>query len=412
MERPPVRQRNYLRPLTWLLSYPAVWRKRLVIHRSGMEGLKPPYLLLCNHNAFLDFMVTTAAIFPHRANYVVAIDGFIGREWLLRNVGGICKRKFTNDISLVRHIRTVLHEHGDILALYPEARYSLVGTNSDLPDSLGKIVRLLRVPVVMLNMHGHHLSSPVWNLTPRNNRIEADLSCVFRPEELATLSVAEINTRLEKAFHYDDYAWQKEKGIRITLPTRAEGLHHVLYQCPACLCETRMNSKGTHLFCEGCGERWHMTEYGELQAESGTTAFSHIPDWFAFEREQVRGQILAGTYSFSDEVMVEWLPNAKGYIRLGTARLSHNASGFRLEGTMNEKPFLLVKEPRSMYACHIEFQYQGKGDCIDLSTLEDTYYLYPQTARTVVTKVSLAVEELHKLLAGGWESGGSARLQA
>jgi hypothetical protein len=409
MEKAPIRQRVYLKPLTWLLSYPAVWGKRLRIHRTGMAGIKPPYLLLCNHNAFLDFKVTTAAIFPCGANYVVAIDGFIGREWLLRNVGGICKRKFTNDISLVRHIRTVLHTHGDILALYPEARYSMVGTNAELPESLGKIIRLLRVPVVILKMHGHHLSSPVWNLKPRRNRIEADLTCVFRPEELAGLSVTDINHRVAEAFRYDDYAWQKENGIRIALPTRAEGLHHVLYQCPARLRESRMGSEGTHLFCEACGKRWHMTEYGELEAVSGETEFSHIPDWFAFQREQVRGQLVAGTYAFSDEVVVEWLPNAKGYIRLGKARLTHDAAGFRLEGECNGAPFLLVKEPRSMYACHIEFQYQGKGDCIDLSTLEDTYYLYPQTAREVVTKVSLAVEELYRLAGNGKPSTGSVQ---
>ena len=60
-----------------------------------MDGLKPPYLLLCTHHAFIDFKVQTRAIFPHPATYVVALDGFIGKEWLLRNVGGIGKRKFT-----------------------------------------------------------------------------------------------------------------------------------------------------------------------------------------------------------------------------------------------------------------------------------------------------------------------------
>ncbi len=35
-----------------------------------MEGIKPPYLLLCNHNAFYDFMVATVATFPHQAFYV------------------------------------------------------------------------------------------------------------------------------------------------------------------------------------------------------------------------------------------------------------------------------------------------------------------------------------------------------
>jgi len=70
---PPLRQRFYLRPITWALSIPDTLRHKAIIKRVGMEGVKPPYLLLCNHNSFLDFKVMTAAIFPHRANYVVAI---------------------------------------------------------------------------------------------------------------------------------------------------------------------------------------------------------------------------------------------------------------------------------------------------------------------------------------------------
>ncbi|MDD4764099.1 MAG: hypothetical protein PHR58_09635, partial [Sphaerochaetaceae bacterium] len=138
MDRPPRRQMNILRPLTWLLSYPEVWLHKLKINKVGMDGIKPPFLLLCTHHAFIDFKVTTATLFPNRANYVVAIDGFIGREWLLRSVGCICKRKFTNDLNTVRHIKKVLHDQKDVLALYPEARYSLAGTTAVLPASLGK----------------------------------------------------------------------------------------------------------------------------------------------------------------------------------------------------------------------------------------------------------------------------------
>ena len=121
MARPPIRQAHFLRPLIWALTIPEVTLKKNRINKTGMDGIKPPYLLLCNHNAFYDFKVATKAIFPHRANYIIAIDGFIGREWLLRQVGGICKRKFTNDIQLIRQIRQVF-KNGDILVLYPEAR--------------------------------------------------------------------------------------------------------------------------------------------------------------------------------------------------------------------------------------------------------------------------------------------------
>ena len=86
MNKKPERQKTYLKPLAWFLSFPSVWRHRLKIKKVNMKGLKPPYLLLCTHMSFMDFKVTTAAIFPHRANYVVAIDGFIGREELLRKI--------------------------------------------------------------------------------------------------------------------------------------------------------------------------------------------------------------------------------------------------------------------------------------------------------------------------------------
>ncbi len=401
MVRKPIKQKFYLKPLTWILSYPDVIKHRLKVTKVGMKGVKPPYLLLCTHMAFMDFKVTTAAIFPHRANYVVAIDGFIGREMLLRMAGGICKRKFTNDIQLIRQIRHVILKHKDILALYPEARYSLIGTNAVLPASLGKMAKLLGVPVVMLNMHGNYLNSPCWNLTPRGNRIAADLTHLLSPEDLKTLSVETINARINEAFMYDEYRWQKEQNIIIDHPQRAEGLHKVLYQCPHCLTEYRMESKGSRLRCAACQKEWEMTPLGELQTvvhasdeNSLVVEFPHIPDWYEFERVQVRAQVRTGTYLLKIPAVVDALPNAKEFIRLGTATLIHGMDGFRLEGNIDGTDFLLEKPALSMYSCHIEYEYKGKGDCIDLSTLDDTYYIFPKEGDFSVTKIALATEEL------------------
>ena len=145
MTKKPISTRWFLRPLTYMLSMPDVKKHGAVITKKGVEGLKPPYILLCNHNAFLDFKVATAAIWPSRANYIVAIDGFIGREWLLRNVGCICKRKFTSDVVLLRHMKRSL-DAKNVLVVYPEARYSLCGTTAVLPESLGACCRMLGVP--------------------------------------------------------------------------------------------------------------------------------------------------------------------------------------------------------------------------------------------------------------------------
>ena len=398
MKRPPMRTSWYLRPLTWLLSAPDTIRHQTVIRRHGTEGLEPPYLMLCNHNAFMDFKVATRTIYPHRANYVVAIDGFIGREELLRRVGCICKRKFTNDITLIRQLKAVI-DNGDVAMIYPEARYSLCGTTAVLPASLGKLCKLLKVPVVTLICHGHHVNSPFWNLHDRGVKpTEADFTLLFTPEELKELPADEINRRIVEAFQYDDFAWQKEKGIRTPYPGRAEGLHKVLYQCPCCGTEFHMSSSGTQLRCDACGKSWTMSELGELSAVEGETEFSHIPDWYEWERANVRREVERGSYTSGMlPVTVDTLPNAKKFIRLGEGVMVHDMAGFTVRGTdVDGDPFEMIKPVPSLYSCHIEYEYLGKhGDCVDLNTLEDTWYIYPHDCDFSVTKMALATEELY-----------------
>lgn len=400
MSRKPQKQAWYLRPLTWLLAFPNTWSHHLKVNKVNMKGLKPPYVLLCTHHSFIDFSVTTAAVFPHAANYVVAIDGFIGREWLLRSVGCICKRKFTNDIVLIRNLEHSIKVNKTICAIYPEARYTLNGTTAILPDSLGKTCKFLKVPVVVLNMHGDHLQQPVWNLNKRKVRLAADMTQIVTADEIQTISLNEINDRINKAFEYDEYRYLKETGQRITYPKRAEGLHRVLYQCPSCGTESEMDSQGDQLFCRHCGKRWVMSDQGDLNALEGKTEFIRIRDWFEWERANVRRQLEEGTYRFEDEVYVDSLPNSKGYIRLGTANLIHDLQGYHLSGNFDGEDFRLEKDPLSLYSVHIEYDYLGKGaDCIDLSTLENTYYLYPLHAKNVVTKFHFATEELYKIAA-------------
>ena len=398
MKEPPRRTKWYLMPLTVLISLPEVISHRMKLTRIGTEGLKPPYIMLCNHNAFFDFKAATRAIWPQRANYVVAIDGFIGREKLLRDVGCICKRKFTNDLTLVRQLgRTI--KNGDVAVIYPEARYSLCGTTAVLPSSLGKLCKLWGVPVVTFICHGHHVNSPFWNLPSKHVRpTEAEFRLLYTPEQLKELSVDEINEGLVEAFQYDDFKWQKERGIKTPDKKRAEGLHRVLYQCPACGREFRMNSAGTELFCEECGKRWEMTEFGELRAQSGETEFSHIPDWYEWERSNVRSEVQKGEYSSGElRVRVDSLPNAKRFIRLGGGTMVHDMDGFRVWGTdVDGDPFEMIKPVPSLYSCHIEYNYLGKhGDCVDLNTAEDTWYIYPEGRDFSVTKMALATEELY-----------------
>ena len=363
MKADPVRTKWYLRPLTYILSMPDVWKHKNILHKDGTEDLKGPFVLLCNHNAFMDFKVATKAIFPWMANYVVAIDGFIGREKLLRDVGCICKRKFTNDTMLVRQLMKTV-KNGDIAVIYPEARYSLCGTTAVLPESLGKLCKLLKVPVAVLICHGHHVNSPFWNLHDRGVKpTEAEYKLLFSKEELIETPVEEINRRIVDAFQYDDFAWQKEKGRRITYKGRAEGLDKVLYQCASCKAEFKMRTSGTTLSCTSCGKTWELTELGELSASDGKTEFSHIPDWYEWERENVRREVEAGAYSSGVlPVHVDTLPNAKRFIRLGEGTMVHDMNGFTVRGTdVDGDPFEMLKTYRPFIHAILSMNISGSS---------------------------------------------------
>ena len=388
---------------TWILgigSKVLMLGKQYKIEKRNMDGLKPPYILLCSHNYFVDFYLQFIATFPHRTNTIATIDGYYRRPFLMEWLGCMCKRKFTTDVSMVRSIRKVLKDYGDILVMYPEARYSPIGTTAILPDSLAKLVKLNKVPVVCLVHHGNHLMTPFWNFRkPRKVPLHSTMTQVLTAEEVKEKSVEEIAAILRQAMDYDDYRYQKENGIRITEPYRAEGLHKVLYQCPHCLAESQMTSQGSRLTCTACGKGWELEEDGSLRALEGETEFSHVPDWFEWERSQVRRQIEDGTYRFEDDVEVYSLVEPWRFRKLGMAKFTHDPdNGMVVRGHYNGKDYQIVRPPLGMYGVHIEYDYcyLRPEDCIDVSTDDDSLYCYP-VKQNVVTKVSFAVEEIYKL---------------
>lgn len=395
----PIRQPKIIVWLIWLLCRICLIGKNYKVEKINMEGLKPPYMVLSNHMYFIDFKLAAMATFPHRVNNVVSIDGFYRRPWLLELIGAICTRKYTMDLHLIKSIKKVL-KRGDILFMYPEARYSPCGTLSYMPESLGKLIKMNKVPVVAVVHRGNYLHSPFWNYRQkRKSQFHTTFTQILTPEDIKKMSVEEINEAVKKALDYNEYTYQKENGILITEPFRAEGLHKVLYHCPHCNTESKMDSEGCEIFCTECGKRWTLGEDGVLTANEGETEFSHVPDWFEWEREQVRKQVESGEYSFSDEVEVFSMPRCWKFEKLGKAKITHDReNGFILEGFYNGEKYRIQRTPLEINSLHIEYDYCyiKPYDCFDVSTENDSFYCYP-TQKNIVTKLAFATEEIYRV---------------
>lgn len=407
MNKKPIKPWNLLMPIEWGGSLPPLLFMKHKLKKVNCKGLKKPYIVLSNHASFVDFQVNVKATFPNRSHWVISIEEFIGREWLFRLIGGIPKRKFTQGSVMVKHILTAIRKNKKIVTIYPEARFSLAGINEDIGKALGKLVKMADVPVVVLNQNGNFLRSPQWNKHPyRKVPLEATFTCVATQEEVRTLTADQIQERIEKAFVYDDYKWQYDNKIQIKCKKRAHNIHKILYQCPVCKKEFAMNSKDDKIWCEHCNTEWEMDYYGKLHCINGEETFTHVPDWYRWERENVRQEVRSGNYYFEDTVRIDELVSSRvGFETIGEAKFIHDYNGITLSSDIKGQEFYLNKPIESMASVHIEYDFKKRGvkepaDAIDIATLDNTWFIFPQTAKNPLTKIHFAVEELYKMKKG------------
>ena len=324
----PRRMGMFWRVLIKLLSATNLRRYHVKYQEIGMERLAKdePSLVLMNHSSFIDMQMVGDYLFPRPFSVVTTTDAYVGLAWVLKAIGCIPTQKFVSDITLIRDMKYALENNRTTVVMYPEACYSFDGTSATLPDTLGGLVKLLRVPIVTIITHGAFVREPLYNmLRPRKVDISAHVTYLLSPADTESMSVEQINERIGEAFGFDHFRYQQENGIRIDEDFRADGLERVLYKCPHCLSEGCAEGRGIQWKCRACGKTYELTEFGTLRALDGESAYTHIPDWFTWQREQVKSAIERGEYQLDVDVDIYMMVDYKAMYHVGEGHLLHNA---------------------------------------------------------------------------------------
>lgn len=364
-------------------------------------GKDEPCLVLMNHTCFLDMEIAQRILFPRPLNIVCSNDGFIGffglMQWLMRQIGCIATQKYVSDLRLIPDMEYCLKTLKSSVLMYPEAGYSFDGTATTLPRRLGILLKKLDVPVVMIETFGLYSRNPLYNELQirRNSRVSAKVRVLFTQEEVRNLSVAQLTEGVEDAFGFDHFKWQKEQGLMIDQSFRADGLDRILYKCPYCGAEGHMEGKGIHLTCHACGKVWQLLPNGQMQALEGETEISHIPDWYRWERQQVRQEILDGTYQLDTDVDIAMQVDYKAIYRVGSGHLTHDATGFHLTGCDGKLDY--SQKPQSSYTLYADYYWYEIADCICIGDNEVHHFCFPKDDTVSVAKLRLATEEMYSL---------------
>ncbi len=391
----------FFRTLIRVLSFFGMMGTGFTYETEGLEDLKKePCLILMNHSCFLDLQMVSKILYPKHYCIVCTSDGFVGMGgfmgWLMRAIGCIPTQKFVTDMTLVQDMTYAFKTLKTSVLMYPEASYSFDGTATALPRKMGVLLKKFDVPVIMIESFGAFSRNPLYNeLQIRKGvKISAKARCLYTREQVRTMSVKELSDGLDEAFGFDHFKWQEEQGIEINEPFRADGLNRILFKCAHCGAEGKMEGKGIHLTCHACGKKYELTPLGKLQALEGETEFAHIPDYSKWEREQVRQEILDGTYRMEADVKIGMMVDFKAIYMVGEGKLTHDLNGFTLDGCDGKLHY--EQKPLNSYGLYADYYWYEIADVICIGNNERLYYCFPQGG-DVVAKTRMATEEMYKL---------------
>ena len=398
-QKKPARPGFFWSTLIRVLSIPDLKATHFKVEKKGMEklGKKEPCLILMNHSSFIDLKIANKIFYPRKYNIVTTGDGFIGREWLMRGIGCIPTKKFVAEVGLLHDMLYAVHRYNSSILMYPEASYTFDGTATPLPESLGRCIKMLNIPVVVVLTKGAFARDPLYNnLQLRKVDVSATVEYLLSPDEIKEKTSKEINELLREKFSFDNFRWQKENGVEIDEPFRADYLNRVLYKCPHCNSEGKTEGKGIYLTCHACGKQYELCTDGSMKATEGETEYSHIPDWYRWERECVKEEILDGSYKLDVDVDIHVMVDTECIYSVGEGRLTHTKEGFRLLSADGEIDY--CQKPLSSYSLYSDYYWYKMGDMICIGDRNVLYYCFPKNCGDVVAKTRLATEELYKIV--------------
>ena len=394
----PMKRSFLLASVIRVISYFELLGVKFKYNSINMDKLKKnePCLVLINHSSFIDLKVASKLLYPRKYNIVCTDDGFVGKEFLMRWLGCIPTKKFISDTTLVRDMLYCTKNLDSSILMFPEASYSFDGKATPLPTYIGKCLKFLKVPLVVIRTYGAFSRDPLYNnLQIRKVNVSADIEYVLSKDEIASKTEKELTDIVNSYFNFDNFKWQQDNKISIKEKFRADHLNRILYKCPHCNSEGVTEGKGIHISCSSCGAKYQLDEYGYLKNENGDTIFDSVPKWSEWERECVKKEIIDGTYLLDCDVDIYALKNLKSIYKIGTGHLIHNSNGFKLTGCDGKLDFSL--DPGASYSLYSDFNWYEIGDIICIGDNNVRYYLVPKNCKDVVAKARLATEEMYKL---------------
>ena len=275
-------ERFFYRPLRVILS--AFLRLRYGYRHDKMSLPEGGVLVAANHTAGIDPLFC-AVCFPQPLSFVMS-EHLKRKKLLTKMMDGcfetITRVKTRTESQTAFTMIKRLKEGGRVL-IFPEGNMTYSGASGKNMPGLGRLVKISGSSLVTVRLENTFAISPRWSKKSARGDCYGRIMRVYSPQELKTMSAAEIEDAMTRDLAFDFYAQPCGHYRNVH---RAECLQSALFVCPRCKKMTQLHAKRSHLWCD-CGFSVRLNDQMRFVGSNGETPFATIRDWYSWQQTQV-----------------------------------------------------------------------------------------------------------------------------
>ena len=249
---------------------------------------KSPYIVLSNHVTDFDPLFVGVS-FPQMY--------FVGSEHISRWGFAFKLIKFALDPILRYKGTSASHAILDILrrvrkganvCMFAEGVRSWDGMPSPIAPTTGQLIKSARCALITYKISGGYFVSPMWSQGgTRRGYIHGEPVAIYTQEELASMSVDEINEIINRDLYEDAYARQAESPKKYKGKQPAFRMESMLYICPFCSAHDSMHSEKDKVECKECKQGFTYDEFGMLHG----LPYDTVKALAAWQKDKMRDDI-------------------------------------------------------------------------------------------------------------------------
>ncbi len=358
-----------------------------------------PCFVIFNHLSRIDHMYVMGATYPRVTTMIAANNEFYRSKFAFAFWINNCipKKCYTADMLTIKGVSRVIKK-GGCVTFAPEGETSPYGCNKPIVPGTSKMFKHYKVPVYFCHLEGEYLQNTKMCTDVRLGETYASLSLLFSPEDVARLSVEEMDDIINEKFRHNDYEWNRQKGIKWQTKGRiCQHLEDFCYKCPKCGSEFTLKGEGDHITCSNCGNGATMDDYYQFHPYEGAVIPQDPVAWVEQERADIIKQIRQDpNYFFEDDCKLGNLDEHKlvGHNKttfiVGEGKIRIDHKGLHYTGTRHGEPYQFSMDYKQLYTVMNakdtrHFCFYNKGEYVEI---------FP--ARPTTGKFCLLIEEMHR----------------